>query len=254
MNFVIANICVPLLLPILFNKISSLHIVTSSDISSLELEVEHKTNLTFEPNRQEGAKNYTHFEIQSVVAGMDNEYDGESVKRIKSVLSNKSDKFNICTGAVQRDLLYGMNKRTSSDYLPAKVDEDETLAEAVCCDSSMLLFAEPQHTYNESDIGLFRRIDHDGITTFYDSVCGLPLFRAPVGRTFEEFEADTIEHGWPSFRKEEVIAENVMTSRTQEFVFSTCGTHLGSYLPDIEGDRWCIDLACISGQEIFHAD
>ena len=48
-----------------------------------------------------------------------------------------------------------------------------------------------------------------GITTFYDSVCGLPLFRAPMNRTLAEFKADTEEHGWPSFRDDEVVKENV---------------------------------------------
>ena len=39
-----------------------------------------------------------------------------------------------------------------------------------------------------------------GVTTFYDSVCGVPLFRAPVNRTLEDLKADTDEHGWRSFR------------------------------------------------------
>ena len=37
----------------------------------------------------------------------------------------------------------------------------------------------------------------------------LPLFRAPLNRTLAEFKADTDEHGWPSFRPAEIIAENV---------------------------------------------
>jgi len=196
----------------------------------------------------EGAKGDAHLEIQSVSAGINSKFNIESVQVIQQGLSNISDDFNICMGNVQKDLLYGMDRRTSSDYLPVQVDEDETLAEAVCCDSRMIPFAEPQYTYSAPDIRLFRRMDHNGITTFYDSVCGLPLFRAPVGRSFEEFEADTTEHGWPSFREEEVVTENVVTDKSQEYVFSSCGTHLGSYLPDEEGDRWCIDLVCISGQ------
>lgn len=42
-------------------------------------------------------------------------------------------------------------------------------------------------------------------TTFYDSVTGKPLFRAPVGRTMEEFLAESNVHGWPSFRDQEVL-------------------------------------------------
>ena len=30
-------------------------------------------------------------------------------------------------------------------------------------------------------------------------------------------------------------------------VLSSCGTHLGSLLPDADGARYCIDLSCISG-------
>jgi len=40
--------------------------------------------------------------------------------------------------------------------------------------------------------------------TFYDSNTGKPLFRAPRGRTFEEFVKESTKHGWPSFRDEEV--------------------------------------------------
>ena len=41
-------------------------------------------------------------------------------------------------------------------------------------------------------------------TNFYDSVTGKLLFTAPVGRTFEQFIAESQSHGWPSFRDEEV--------------------------------------------------
>ena len=34
------------------------------------------------------------------------------------------------------------------------------------------------------------------------------------------------------------------------YVTSACGTHLGSFLPDAEGDRWCIDLSCVSGNPL----
>jgi len=85
------------------------------------------------------------------------------------------------------------------------------------------------------------------VTTFYDSVCGLPLFKAPVNRSFAEFQADTQEHGWPSFRTEEVISKNIMTDKSTGYVTSKCGTHLGSYLPDENGPRWCIDLTCVAG-------
>jgi hypothetical protein len=33
------------------------------------------------------------------------------------------------------------------------------------------------------------------------------LFIAPRGRTFEEFKQESLGHGWPSFRDEEVSGE-----------------------------------------------
>ena len=33
---------------------------------------------------------------------------------------------------------------------------------------------------------------------------GKALFIAPRGRTFEEFKEESLGHGWPSFRDEEV--------------------------------------------------
>ena len=124
---------------------------------------------------------------------------------------------------------------------------NESLATAVCCDARNELYAEPQGLYAE--LNLFAQLDPGGAaTTFYDSACGLPLFRAPVNRTLADFEADTRAHGWPSFREAEVVRENVRTNQPKPgLVTSACGTHLGTYDPDAQGPRWCIDLACVSG-------
>ena len=123
---------------------------------------------------------------------------------------------------------------------------NESLVTAICCDSRYAARAEPQNLYK--DVNLFASLDPKGTTTFYDSACGLPLFITPVNRTLAEFEADTTEHGWPSFREAEVVHENVMTnSPSAGLVTSACGTHLGSYLPDAKGPRWCMDLSCIVG-------
>jgi len=120
--------------------------------------------------------------------------------------------------------------------VPVAVDENETLAEAACCDSRAKVVAEPQFLSEAPYLMLFSQLG-SGVTTFYDSVCGVPLFRAPVNRTLAEFEADTQEHGWPSFRTDEKTG----------FVTSSCGTHLGSYVPDAKGPRWCMDLSCVAG-------
>jgi hypothetical protein len=43
----------------------------------------------------------------------------------------------------------------------------------------------------------------------HSSFCfvGKALFIAPRGRTFEEFKQESLGHGWPSFRDEEVSGE-----------------------------------------------
>jgi len=157
--------------------------------------------------------------------------------------------YDACTAAVQPRLRYNVSSRTQPD-VPVPVDERESLAEAVCCDVRARPFAEPRFLYLAPDIRLFAALTAAGVTTFYDSVCGAPLFRAPVGRTRAAFEADTTEHGWPSFRQEEVVAEHVRTNHTSGYVTSSCGTHLGTYLPDAQGARWCIDLSCVAGNPV----
>ena len=83
--------------------------------------------------------------------------------------------------------------------------------------------------------------------TYYDSVTGRPLFIAPRGRSMSEFLDESRKHGWPSFRDEEVVWENVRVLNDGETV-STTGTHLGHDLPDIHGNRYCINLVCIAGR------
>merc|ERR1711924_28344 len=61
--------------------------------------------------------------------------------------------------------------------------------------------------------------------TFYDSVTGKPLFVAPRGRTWEQFVCESKAHGWPSFRDEEVIAENVRVLANGEAVSPEISTY-----------------------------
>ena len=56
-------------------------------------------------------------------------------------------------------------------------------------------------------------------------------------------------HGWPSFRDEEVMKDNVRVLEDGEAV-SVDGTHLGHNLPDHSGNRYCINLVSVAG----HAD
>ena len=52
-----------------------------------------------------------------------------------------------------------------------------------------------------------KEVDQTKETTYYDSVSGKPLFIAPRGRSFEDFKQESIAHGWPSFRDQEVVWE-----------------------------------------------
>jgi len=92
-----------------------------------------------------------------------------------------------------------------------------------------------------------KEVDQAGETTYYDSVTGKPLFIAPRGRTFEEFVAESKSHGWPSFRDEEVVWDNVRCLKDGECV-SVDGTHLGHNLPDRSGNRYCINLVSVAGE------
>jgi peptide methionine sulfoxide reductase MsrB len=79
-----------------------------------------------------------------------------------------------------------------------------------------------------------------------DSVSGLPLFRAPIGRTVDDFIAESKVHGWPSFRDDEVVWDNVRILKNGETV-SIAGTHLGHDIPDGKGNRYCINLVSVAG-------
>ena len=70
-----------------------------------------------------------------------------------------------------------------------------------------------------------------------------------VARGVEAWAAESIEHGWPSFRAEEVVHANIVVDPNDGEVRSVCGLHLGHNIPDHAGDRYCIDLVCIAGVE-----
>lgn len=91
-------------------------------------------------------------------------------------------------------------------------------------------------------------LDVNGPVTFYDSVTGKPLFVAPIGRTPEQFVQESKIHGWPSFRDQEVVWENVRVLKNSGETVSVDGSHLGHNLPDRSGNRYCINLVSIAGQ------
>merc|ERR1719410_2445130 len=92
------------------------------------------------------------------------------------------------------------------------------------------------------------REDPEAPIDFYDSVTGKRLFTAPVGRSMEAFLKESKSHGWPSFRDEETNWDYVRCLKDGECI-STTGTHLGHNLPDSSGNRYCINLVSVAGQE-----
>lgn len=131
---------------------------------------------------------------------------------------------------VQSDLLYGVSNK---------------LADKIC--NFNRHFAEMGGSFQSSnfeDVVL----NANGPVTFYDSVTGKPLFVAPISRSAEAFVEESKIHGWPSFRDEEVVWENVRVLKNSGETVSVDGTHLGHNLPDRSGNRFCINLVSIAGK------
>jgi hypothetical protein len=143
-----------------------------------------------------------------------------------------------------------MSNRPLPDGLPI-FNSSESLAEAICCDIRYRGYAETPGTYARPDVLLFKHMNLSGETTFYDPVCGIPLFIVPRGRNISSFIEETKEHGWPSFRDAEIVNGNVLNETKNgtltKGVKSKCGTHLGDNLPLGGHNRYCLDLSCVSG-------
>jgi len=134
-------------------------------------------------------------------------------------------------------------------FLGAEIDY--ATSEKICCKNHR--FAEYSGYLAAPEVDLFDRLDANEETVWYDSVCGLPLFVSPRGRTFEEFQEESLTHGWPSFRSAEIVAKNVIIHANGRME-SICRTHLGHNLPSGGADRYCIDLVCIAGAPLTPDD
>ena len=100
---------------------------------------------------------------------------------------------------------------------------DYSTADRICCYNRH--YAE--HSGYWLSTNFLKEVNADsGEITFYDSVSGKPLFIAPRGRTFKDFIDESRSHGWPSFRDQEVVWDNVRCLDNGEAV-SLVGTHLG---------------------------
>lgn len=156
----------------------------------------------------------------------------------------------LASAAAGGEQCYGLEpQRDLINYLGATLDY--STADRICCHNHR--WAEYRGYLAAPEVDLFGRLDPNVETVFYDSVCGLPLFIAPRGRSFDEFKEESLHHGWPSFRPEEIISENVIIHDNGRME-SKCLTHLGHNLPKDGIDRYCIDLVCIAGAPLSSDD
>lgn len=66
----------------------------------------------------------------------------------------------------------------------------------------------------------------------------------------DEFIDESKVHGWPSFRDQEVVWENVRILKNSGESVSIDGTHLGHNIPDRKGNRYCINLVSVAGNPV----
>ncbi len=145
----------------------------------------------------------------------------------------KQKEHGTCTKAVQDDLLWGVSAK---------------LADEICCFNRH--YAEHSGYFKTTTkTNYLMTVDRTKATTYYDSVQGKPVFIGPKSRTFEEFEEESRDHGWPSFRVDEVVWDNVRVLPDGECV-TVDGVHLGHNIPDKHGPRFCINLVCIAGKPL----
>ena len=137
----------------------------------------------------------------------------------------QSRDFGTCPFPVQKNLRF---------------DIDKELANMICCRNRE--YAEEKDYFVP-----FLDKHEEEMSHFYDSVTGKLLFS--LKRSWSEFIEESKEHGWPSFRDEDVNWDNVRILEETGETVSTDGTHLGHCIPDDIGNRYCINLVCISGTE-----
>jgi peptide methionine sulfoxide reductase MsrB len=150
----------------------------------------------------------------------------------ESVMAPKAH--GTCAAPVQSHLRWGCDFKT---------------ADNICCFNRH--YAE-HSGYWTMKTSFLDEVSRTETTTFYDSVTGKPLFKAPIGRSMDAFIAESKAHGWPSFRDEEVIWDNVRCLKNGEAI-SVDGTHLGHNLPDSSGNRYCINLVSVAGNPVDEA-
>ena len=152
-------------------------------------------------------------------------------------------------GAVRRDSARNSLTATALPTMqdPLRWGVDRSEADWVCCENRH--YAERAGRWTSTAFlteHTEATVAASGPITFYDSVTGLPLFKAPIGRSWHDFVHESRAHGWPSFRDAELLPAYVRILPNGETV-SVNGTHLGHNLPDGKGNRYCINLVSVAG-------
>ena len=147
-----------------------------------------------------------------------------------------------CDESVMRKKAHGTCDRPVQDNLRWAVDQK--VADDICCFNRH--YAEYSGYFANVPEYVKEAAKEGTEITYYDSVTGKPLFIAPKGRSAADFKKESLAHGWPSFRDEEVVWENVRCLPGGEAV-SVDGTHLGHNLPDGRGNRYCINIVSVAG-------
>ena len=125
---------------------------------------------------------------------------------------------------------------------------DFETADRICCYNRH--YAEHSgYSFQKPRTWLEAMQTNPGEITYYDSVTGKPLFIAPRGRSVQDLINESRQHGWPSFRDEEVVWDNVRCLENGETV-SVDGTHLGHNLPHGGRNRYCINLVSCAGNPV----
>lgn len=144
---------------------------------------------------------------------------------------------------VMRKRAYGTCMAKPQD--PLRWESSVTSAQTICCNNRH--GAEQWGYWTGSSLP--KSLPDGETLTFYDSVTAKPLFIVPKGRSYAEFIDESKAHGWPSFRDAELVRENIFVyDEDNAEIVSLNGTHLGHNLPDSAGNRYCINLVCVSGQ------
>uniref|UniRef100_A0A0G4FUR3 Uncharacterized protein n=1 Tax=Chromera velia CCMP2878 TaxID=1169474 RepID=A0A0G4FUR3_9ALVE len=147
----------------------------------------------------------------------------------ESIMSKKDH--GTCTRPVSENLRWGVDVKT---------------ADRICCFNRHYAEYSSYFWRKTKFVEYCQENASKGPVKFFDPVSQKLLFTAPIGRTMDQFIAESKSHGWPSFRDAEVNWDQVRVLPDGETV-SLAGTHLGHNLPDSKGNRYCINLVSVAG-------